>query len=176
MVGKKAAARPGKFKRSQTEAQEILQLEERIQQLQAEPAASTSGMGSRTKPLVTTSRSKHVLTVQLSYADLSSFEDLPLSAYTLEGLKAAKYTQLTAIQRAALPPALTGRDVLGAAKTGSGKTLAFLIPVRMRAPLHVHALHANGRCASGAVHGSTSLLTACIMPGSQQPYPGTCTS
>lgn len=36
---------------------------------------------------------------------------------------------LTDIQRRALPPALQGRDVLGAAKTGSGKTLAFLIPV-----------------------------------------------
>src|SRR2546423_1518444 len=36
---------------------------------------------------------------------------------------------MTDIQRAALPHALCGRDVLGAAKTGSGKTLAFLIPV-----------------------------------------------
>ena len=35
----------------------------------------------------------------------------------------------TDIQRQAIPLALKGRDVLGAAKTGSGKTLAFLIPV-----------------------------------------------
>lgn len=33
------------------------------------------------------------------------------------------------MQRAAIPLALKGRDILGAAKTGSGKTLAFLVPV-----------------------------------------------
>ncbi|KAL3133940.1 hypothetical protein ABBQ32_008387 [Trebouxia sp. C0010 RCD-2024] len=57
------------------------------------------------------------------------FEELPISQYTKDGLSQCGFTQLTAIQRAALPHALCGRDVLGAAKTGSGKTLAFLIPV-----------------------------------------------
>ena len=138
---KKTAARSGKFKRSQTEAQEISQLEERIQQLQAEPAASTSGAGSLTSLCVAIKAVRPIyLTVGHFRAGLSSFEDLPLSAYTLEGLRAAKYTQLTAIQRAALPSALAGRDVLGAAKTGSGKTLAFLVPVR------THALCAGRIC------------------------------
>eukprot|EP01105_Mastigella_eilhardi_P025125 TRINITY_DN6726_c0_g2_i1.p1 TRINITY_DN6726_c0_g2~~TRINITY_DN6726_c0_g2_i1.p1 ORF type:complete len:767 (-),score=232.55 TRINITY_DN6726_c0_g2_i1:5-2005(-) len=36
---------------------------------------------------------------------------------------------MTPIQRATLPHALAGRDILGAAKTGSGKTLAFIIPL-----------------------------------------------
>jgi ATP-dependent RNA helicase DDX10/DBP4 len=36
---------------------------------------------------------------------------------------------LTDIQSKAVPLALKGRDILGAAKTGSGKTLAFLVPV-----------------------------------------------
>eukprot|EP00903_Cladosiphon_okamuranus_P014639 g13574.t1 len=36
---------------------------------------------------------------------------------------------MTEIQVAAIPHALAGRDVLGAAKTGSGKTLAFLVPL-----------------------------------------------
>ncbi len=58
------------------------------------------------------------------------FERLgPLSKKTKVALKKAKFINLTAIQRAAIPHALSGRDVLGAAKTGSGKTLAFLIPV-----------------------------------------------
>lgn len=35
---------------------------------------------------------------------------------------------MTEIQARCIPPALTGRDILGAAKTGSGKTLAFLLP------------------------------------------------
>jgi ATP-dependent RNA helicase DDX10/DBP4 len=45
------------------------------------------------------------------------------------GLINSKYNTLTEIQRAALPHALSGRDVLGAAKTGSGKTLAFVVPI-----------------------------------------------
>jgi ATP-dependent RNA helicase DDX10/DBP4 len=39
---------------------------------------------------------------------------------------------MTPIQTLALPKALSGRDVLGAARTGSGKTLSFLIPVLER--------------------------------------------
>jgi ATP-dependent RNA helicase DDX10/DBP4 len=64
------------------------------------------------------------------YAGTRTFEQLPISQYSKDSLSKAKYVTLTAIQRAALPHALAGRDVLGAAKTGSGKTLAFLLPVR----------------------------------------------
>jgi len=68
------------------------------------------------------------------YADLESegwtqFADIPLSRCTHGGLKSAGYVTPTEIQRAAMPHALKGRDILGAAKTGSGKTLAFLVPV-----------------------------------------------
>jgi ATP-dependent RNA helicase DDX10/DBP4 len=38
----------------------------------------------------------------------------------------------TEIQAAAIPHALAGRDILGAAKTGSGKTLSFVIPLLER--------------------------------------------
>ncbi len=58
----------------------------------------------------------------------SSFPDLPLSKDTLIGLRDSNFKRMTRIQRIAIPHALAGRDVLGAAKTGSGKTLAFLIP------------------------------------------------
>ena len=67
--------------------------------------------------------------VDLSSEGLTIFSDLPLSKRTLDGLKAAGYEALTEIQREAIPLALKGSDVLGAAKTGSGKTLAFLLPV-----------------------------------------------
>lgn len=60
------------------------------------------------------------------------FADLPISQCTLAGLARGKWQRLTGIQRAAIPHALAGRDVLGAAKTGSGKTLAFLVPTLER--------------------------------------------
>ena len=65
------------------------------------------------------------------YVGAKLFEQLPVSDRTKRGLADAKFVQMTAIQRAALPHALCGRDVLGAAKTGSGKTLTFLIPVSL---------------------------------------------
>ncbi|RQM06814.1 hypothetical protein DH86_00002785, partial [Scytalidium sp. 3C] len=57
------------------------------------------------------------------------FADLPLSQTTTSGLEASHFKVLTDIQSKALPLALKGHDILGAAKTGSGKTLAFLVPV-----------------------------------------------
>ncbi|KAK5321684.1 ATP-dependent RNA helicase dbp4 [Exophiala xenobiotica] len=57
------------------------------------------------------------------------FSDLPLSQATQSGLEASHFKTLTTIQADAIPAALKGRDILGAAKTGSGKTLAFLVPV-----------------------------------------------
>uniref|UniRef100_A0A0D3GRK7 ATP-dependent RNA helicase n=1 Tax=Oryza barthii TaxID=65489 RepID=A0A0D3GRK7_9ORYZ len=62
------------------------------------------------------------------YGACARFDELPLSKKTKDGLRKAGYTKMSEIQRAALPHALCGRDVLGAAKTGSGKTLAFVIP------------------------------------------------
>jgi len=58
----------------------------------------------------------------------NTFNSLPLSEKTQTGLKAMNFTRMTQIQSKAIPPLLTGKDVIGAAKTGSGKTLAFLIP------------------------------------------------
>lgn len=59
----------------------------------------------------------------------AKFSDLPLSQPTATGLDASHFQTLTEIQARAVPLALKGLDILGAAKTGSGKTLAFLIPV-----------------------------------------------
>lgn len=57
------------------------------------------------------------------------FSDLPLSSLTSSGLDASHFKALTEIQSKAIPHALKGSDILGAAKTGSGKTLAFIVPV-----------------------------------------------
>jgi len=42
------------------------------------------------------------------------------------------FAEPTAIQAAALPPALAGQDVLASAMTGSGKTAAFVLPILNR--------------------------------------------
>lgn len=96
------------------------------------------------------------------YASARKFEDLPISAATKAALKGAKYNSMTAVQRATIPHALAGRDVLGAAKTGSGKTLAFLVPVRGKGGRvrHIPQLHAwrpsGGTCRSSSSSGTSS--------------------
>ena len=60
---------------------------------------------------------------------VKNFADLPLSQPTADGLEASHFKTLTDVQQKAIPLALQGSDILGAAKTGSGKTLAFLVPV-----------------------------------------------
>ncbi|XP_023000723.1 DEAD-box ATP-dependent RNA helicase 51 [Cucurbita maxima] len=57
-----------------------------------------------------------------------SFDSLELSEKTLRAIKDIGFQHMTQIQARSIPPFLTGKDVLGAARTGSGKTLAFLIP------------------------------------------------
>eukprot|EP01071_Lankesteria_metandrocarpae_P004680 Lankesteria_metandrocarpae@DN3652_c0_g1_i2.p1 len=58
-----------------------------------------------------------------SFRDLGVCEELALVCDELG------WTQPTKIQRAALPVALRGRDIIGIAETGSGKTAAFVIPI-----------------------------------------------
>jgi ATP-dependent RNA helicase DeaD len=59
---------------------------------------------------------------------LSGFQSLSLSAPLLAAVHRANYFEPTPIQAALIPPALTGRDVIGQAQTGTGKTAAFLLP------------------------------------------------
>ena len=55
----------------------------------------------------------------------ADFSTLALSPATLANLQQLGYTRMTAIQAAALPPALLGRDLIAQSSTGSGKTAAF---------------------------------------------------
>jgi ATP-dependent RNA helicase RhlB len=60
------------------------------------------------------------------------FEDLGLPDAVLEGIRAAGFTECTPVQAAALPAALSGKDVAVQAQTGTGKTAAFLITIFSR--------------------------------------------
>ncbi len=57
------------------------------------------------------------------------FSSLGLHPALLRAVSAKAYATPTAIQAAAIPAVLLGRDVLGAAQTGSGKTAAFALPL-----------------------------------------------
>lgn len=48
----------------------------------------------------------------------------------------------TPIQQAAIPPLVSGRDVIGQARTGSGKTLAFVLPMLERLDPRARAVQA----------------------------------
>lgn len=111
-----------KWRRSHSEIGEIAALEARI-------AGGAPPSGSNPLAVALPDDDRKLEQQLRPYAGAKFFSQLPLSDRSQRGLKEAKYTQMTAIQRAALPHALCGRDVLGAAKTGSGKTLAFLVPV-----------------------------------------------
>ncbi|MEQ9890685.1 ATP-dependent RNA helicase SrmB [Pectobacterium aroidearum] len=60
---------------------------------------------------------------------VTNFSELDLDESLLDALRDMGYERPTAIQAAAIPPAMEGRDVLGSAPTGTGKTAAYLLPV-----------------------------------------------
>jgi ATP-dependent RNA helicase RhlE len=64
------------------------------------------------------------------------FSTLGLSPQVLEGVRAAGYSQPTAIQLRAMPLVMDGRDVIGSAQTGTGKTAAFALPILSRLERH----------------------------------------
>ncbi|WP_373314206.1 DEAD/DEAH box helicase [Catellatospora coxensis] len=58
-----------------------------------------------------------------------TFADLGLRPELTKALSALGYEEPTPIQREAIGPLLTGRDLLGQAATGTGKTAAFALPL-----------------------------------------------
>ena len=57
---------------------------------------------------------------------------MALAPELCQALSGLGYEEPTPIQRAAIPPLLAGRDLVGQAATGTGKTAAFALPVLQR--------------------------------------------
>lgn len=132
MAGPKQKGGGGKHKkafhakqsrRSKAESDEIAALE-------AELAAGAPPHGSN--PLAAGAAAADGQQAPAGYASAKRFDELPISEYSKQGLREAKYVTLTAVQRAALPHALCGRDVLGAAKTGSGAAACLALLMQRR--------------------------------------------
>ncbi|HSD78178.1 MAG TPA: DEAD/DEAH box helicase, partial [Solirubrobacteraceae bacterium] len=85
-----------------------------------------------------------------------TFADLGVSPVVAGALAARGITSPFAIQRAAVPDVLAGRDVLAKSPTGSGKTLAFGVPL-------VERLDANGPRQTGLVLAPTRELALQIV-------------
>ncbi|RUP49761.1 hypothetical protein BC936DRAFT_141543 [Jimgerdemannia flammicorona] len=134
--------KPRKNKR-QAESDELSALEQRSK----DPVRSSYHTPHPSHYTFRTSPYLIAIDFQDAFATATLFSELPLSIRTQEGLKRANFIELTDIQRKAIPLALAGRDILGAAKTGSGKTLAFLVPF----------LVVNGR-QSASYTGKTSQI------------------
>ncbi|CAB3359323.1 Hypothetical predicted protein [Cloeon dipterum] len=62
----------------------------------------------------------------------SSFYEMKLSRQLLKAINALNFVHPTKIQAAAIPVALSGRDICACAATGTGKTAAFMLPTLER--------------------------------------------
>jgi len=78
------------------------------------------------------------LSKQLGSPQAADFLETPLfTSFDISGslktrLTDAGYITPTPVQAQAIPPALTGKDILATAATGTGKTLSFLVPMLER--------------------------------------------
>ena len=63
---------------------------------------------------------------------MQTFDSLGLPPALLRAVADLHFTEPTPIQVQAIPPALSGRDVLASAQTGSGKSAAFGLPLIAR--------------------------------------------
>jgi ATP-dependent RNA helicase DeaD len=72
----------------------------------------------------------------------TDFNSLGLHKTLVATVATLGYEEPTPIQGAAIPPLLTGRDILGQAATGTGKTAAFVLPLLSRLPAEPAATRA----------------------------------
>jgi ATP-dependent RNA helicase DeaD len=66
---------------------------------------------------------------------MTTFSDLALRDELLQSLTELGYEEPTPIQAEAIPPLVSGADLLGQAATGTGKTAAFALPLLQRITL-----------------------------------------
>lgn len=64
-----------------------------------------------------------------STPEIDTFTEMRLSRPILKGIASLGFIKPTPIQASAIPIAMKGQDICGAAVTGSGKTAAFIIPI-----------------------------------------------
>ena len=73
-----------------------------------------------------------------------NFKDLGLNNEILKAVTELGYEEPTPIQEKAIPPILSGRDLVGSAQTGTGKTAAYALPSLQR-------LASHGKCRALAL-------------------------
>jgi superfamily II DNA/RNA helicase len=107
----------------------------------ADPSAFPSVLDAPVDPVTTAD-----IPVANADADSATFADFGLPDPLVRALARAGITTPFEIQRATVPDALAGRDVLGRGQTGSGKTLAFGLPVltRLAAGRKARSRHPRG--------------------------------
>lgn len=96
------------------------------------PAAKKASAATKPKKSATTSAADAAPADAAAAADAepaSTWEGLGLVAPLCEATRRLGWSAPTEIQRASLPHALAGRDIIGLAETGSGKTGAFALPI-----------------------------------------------
>ncbi|MDO5096179.1 MAG: DEAD/DEAH box helicase [Peptostreptococcaceae bacterium] len=95
--------------------------------------------------------------------NITQFNDLGLSAKTLEALLEKGYQQPTPIQSEAIPYGLEGLDFIGQSQTGTGKTMAFSIPIVERIDLKKKKIQALILCPTRelAVQVSSEINLLC---------------
>ncbi len=70
------------------------------------------------------------LVIMQKHPDLPQpFAELGLDVHLLKALRKMQFVEPSEIQKALIPVALSGRDLLGQARTGTGKTAAFGLPI-----------------------------------------------
>lgn len=64
------------------------------------------------------------------------FSDLPINDKLKQALAQNSFTELTEIQKTAIPIIIKEKNVIMKSETGSGKTLAYLVPLIEKLAMH----------------------------------------